>query len=177
MFVSVIYGWPPKGGGTESLDELASKSLMESEMTYEPRTSDKGDGKAVYAAFILKEIFLHSSTRRETEDNRGRYRRAAALLALGSSLSIDGGGVFVDGIAEPVADGAGAQAQGRLSQDQVRVMKGPSNGARNQEQTTRVQNPRMRAVLITSLFLAAVLDLAERSLRMLYYMESIISKR
>ena len=70
----------------------------------------------------------------------------------------------MDGVAEPAADGAGAQAQGGLSQDQVRVMKGPSiNGARNQEQTTRVQNPRMRAVPITSLFLAAVPDLAESS--------------
>ena len=71
MFVSVIYVWPPKGGGTESLDELGAKSLMESEMTYEPRTSDKGKGTAVYTAFICKEIFLHSSTRRETEVDRG----------------------------------------------------------------------------------------------------------
>ena len=156
---------PPQGGGAESLDELGAKSLMESEMTYEPRTSDKGDGKAVCTAFICKEIFLHSSTRRETEDNRGRSRRAAPLLALGSSLTVDGGGVFVDGVAEPAADGARAQAQGRLSQDQVRVMNGPSiNGARNQEQTTRIQNPRNGCMLCKVEFQWHCFDNRTRSL-------------
>ena len=97
---------------------------MDSEMTYEPRTSDKGDAKGcLRTIFVRNKIFLYMSCRRETEIDRGRHRRATTLFALGSSLTVDGNGVFVDGVAEPAADGARAQAQGRLSQDQVRFTK------------------------------------------------------